>query len=111
MREDDLEEADAILRLSFSTFTGLDDPMSFLGDADYIRSRYAADLNSAFAIEVDGNLAGSNFVTNWGSAWFLGPISIHPNYWNKGISKHLIIPVLERLSKLEIQYAGLVTFA
>ncbi|WP_458719279.1 GNAT family N-acetyltransferase [Candidatus Nitrosocosmicus sp. R] len=111
LREDDLEEADTILRLSFGTFMGLNDPMSFFGDADYIRSRYATDPNSAFAIEVDGNLAGSNFVTNWGSVGFFGPLSIHPNYWNKGIAKHLIIPVLQRLSKLEIQYAGLFTFA
>ncbi len=43
LKEDDLKEADAILRLSFGTFMGLDDPMSFFGDADYIRSRYAAD--------------------------------------------------------------------
>ena len=111
LREDDLEEADTILRLSFGTFMGLNDPMSFFGDADYVRSRYATDPNSAFAIEVDGNLAGSNFVTNWGSVGFFGPLSIHPNYWNKGIAKHLIIPVLQRLSKLEIQYAGLFTFA
>ena len=108
LRETDLEEADTILRLSFGTFMGLDDPLSFFGDADYVRSRYATDPNSAFAIEVDGNLAGSNFVTNWGSVGFFGPLSIHPNYWNKGIAKHLIIPVLERLSKLEIQYRGIV---
>lgn len=38
LREDDLEEADTILRLSFGTFMGLDNPMSFFGDADYVRS-------------------------------------------------------------------------
>ncbi len=54
LRKDDLEEADTILRLSFGTSMGLDDPMSFFGDADYVRSRYATDPNSAFAIEVDG---------------------------------------------------------
>ena len=111
LREDDLDDADTILRLSFGTFMGLDDPMSFFGDSDFVRSRYTTDPNSAFAIEIDGNLVGSNFVTDWGSVGFFGPLSIHPNYWNKGIAKHLIIPVLQRLSKLEIQYAGLFTFA
>ena len=111
LREDDLDDADTILRLSFGTFMGLDDPMSFLGDSDFVRSRYTTDPNSAFAIEIDGNLVGSNFVTDWGSVGFFGPLSIHPTYWNKGIAKHLIIPVLERLAKLEIQYAGLFTFA
>ena len=110
LREDDLEEADTILRLSFGTFMSLDDPISFFGEADYVGSRYATDPNSAFAIEVDGNLAGSNFVTNWGSVGFFGPLSIHPNYWNKGIAKHLIIPVLERLSKLEIEYDWIIYF-
>jgi len=111
LREDDLDDADTILRLSFGTFMGLDDPMSFFGDSDFVRSRYTTDPNSAFAIEIDGNLVGSNFVTDWGSVGFFGPLSIHPTYWNKGIAKHLIIPVLERLAKLEIQYAGLFTFA
>ena len=66
--------------------------------------RFVTDPNSAFAIEVDGNLAGSNFVTNWASVGFFGPLLFtnYPNYWNKRIAKHLIIPVLERLSKLEI---------
>ena len=39
LRETDSKEADTIFRLSFGTFLGLPDPMSFFGDTDYIRIR------------------------------------------------------------------------
>lgn len=43
MREDDLQEADKIMRLAFGTFLGLPDPMKFMGDADYVNTRYRAN--------------------------------------------------------------------
>jgi hypothetical protein len=67
LSEDDLDEADRIMRTAFGTFLGLADPMSFMGDADYVRTRWAAEPASALAAEVDGRLVGSNFVTRWGS--------------------------------------------
>jgi hypothetical protein len=54
------------MRLAFGTFLGLPDPMAFMGDADYVRTRFAADPAVALAAEVDGRLAGTNFVTRWG---------------------------------------------
>lgn len=107
----DLDEADRILRLAFGTFVGLDDPMTFLGDSDFVRTRFTANPDSAFAIEVNGKLVGSSFVTYWGSVGFLGPISIHPNHWNKGLSKHLMQLLFEKISQPQIRYAGLFTFA
>jgi hypothetical protein len=38
LRENDLAEADRIFRLAFGTFFGLSDPVSFAGDADYVRN-------------------------------------------------------------------------
>lgn len=40
MQEDDLEEADTIMRLAFGTFLGLPDPMKIMGDASVYQ--YAA---------------------------------------------------------------------
>jgi hypothetical protein len=54
LKENDLEEADRIFRLAFGTFLGLPDPLMFIGDADYVRTRWQADPASAFAAEVDG---------------------------------------------------------
>ena len=40
LQESDLPKADRILRLSFGTFVGLPDPMTFFGDADVVRTRF-----------------------------------------------------------------------
>ena len=42
LEQEDLPEADRILRLAFGTFLGLPDPASFIGDADYVRGRWRA---------------------------------------------------------------------
>jgi len=55
LKEADLGEADRVSRLSFGTFLGLPDPMSFFGDADFIRTRFRADPSLSLAAEVDGN--------------------------------------------------------
>jgi hypothetical protein len=37
--------------------------------------------------EVNGELVGSNFMANWGSVGVLGPLTVHPDLWNKGVAK------------------------
>jgi hypothetical protein len=41
--EQDLPEADRIFRVAFGTFLGLPDPLSFMGDADLVRTRWRTD--------------------------------------------------------------------
>src|ERR671918_2492721 len=90
LKENDLPEADHIFRLAFGTFIGLSDPMTFSGDADYIRTRFYSDPLAAYAAEIDdGRLIGSNFTANWGSVGFFGPLTIHPDYWSQGIANIL----------------------
>src|SRR5436309_2238594 len=67
LRESDIPKADHICRLAFGTFIGLQDPLTFFGDADYILTRFLANPSACFAAEVNGELVGSNFVANWGS--------------------------------------------
>ncbi len=43
MREEDLDEADRIMRLAFGTFLGMPEPLKFMGDADFVHTRYRAD--------------------------------------------------------------------
>jgi len=43
LQEAELDEADRIMRVAFGTFVGLADPGAFMGDADYVRTRWAAD--------------------------------------------------------------------
>src|ERR687885_492741 len=109
--ETDLSEADHIMRLAFGTFLGLPDPSGFLGDAQYVRTRWLADPAAAFGAYVNDELAGSNFVTNWGSVGFFGPLTIRPELWNRGIATRLMEPVMERFDEWGAKHAGLFTFA
>jgi GNAT superfamily N-acetyltransferase len=111
LRADDLPAADTIRRLAFGTFLGLPDPLSFRGDASPVRTRYLADPSGSFAAEVDGDLVGTNFAVNWGSVGFFGPLSVHPNYWNRGIAQRLIEATLEAFARWGTRHVGLFTFA
>jgi N-acetylglutamate synthase-like GNAT family acetyltransferase len=113
LHESELSEADHIFRLSFGTFLGLSDPLSFFGDADYVKTRFYSDPSAAYAAvsEDDGKLLGSNFTSNWGSVGFFGPLTIHPDYWSKGIAKRLMEPTMQLFSKWNTKHAGLFTFA
>ena len=77
----------------------------FMGDAGYVLTRWQADPASAFAAEVDGELVGSNFATNWGSVGFFGPLSVRPDLWDKGIGARLVEPAMERFAEWGIEHA------
>ncbi|HZI51224.1 MAG TPA: GNAT family N-acetyltransferase [Terriglobia bacterium] len=111
LKETDIPEAQRIVRLAFGTFLGVPDPENFVADMDYVSPRWRADASAAFAAEVDGKLVGSNFATRWGTVGFFGPLTVHPNYWNKGIAQQLMQPVMERFDDWKVTHTGLYTFA
>jgi len=110
LQETELSTADAIMRLAFGTFIGLPEPITFMGDAAYIRNRWLANPNSAFAAEAAGEVIGSNFATNWGSVGFFGPLTIRPDFWDRGVGKRLMEPIVDLFDKWETRHAGLFTF-
>ncbi|GGB24687.1 hypothetical protein GCM10011511_55800 [Puia dinghuensis] len=99
------------MRLAFGTFLKLPDPMTFMGDANYVHTRWRADPSAAFAAEREGQLVGSVFATCWGSVGFFGPLTVHPDLWDKGVASLLLAPVMECFDRWKIRHAGLVTFA
>ena len=111
LRADDLDEADRIFRVAFGTFLGLPDPMQFAGDTDYVRSRFRAAPDAAFAAEVDGRLAGSVFAATWGTFGFFGPLSVRPDLWDRRVAQHLLEPVMAHFEAAGVTHAGLFTFA
>jgi N-acetylglutamate synthase-like GNAT family acetyltransferase len=111
LRDADLKEADTIFRLSFGKFLGLADPMSFFGDADYIGTRFRADPSLSLAAELDGSFVGSNFIANWGSVGIFGPLTVHPDFWDKGIAKRLLDKTMEIFKELETKHIGIFTFS
>lgn len=110
LRQSDLSEADRVLRLAFGTHLGLSNPADFMGDGDYVRTRWAADPSAALVAEVDGNLVGSNFLTRWGSVGFFGPLSVTPDMWNRGVARALLSETMAIFDRWGVRHRGLFTF-
>jgi GNAT superfamily N-acetyltransferase len=93
LAESDLAAADRIFRVAFGTFIGIPDP------------------SAAFGAYTGGALVGSNFAAGWGSVGVLGPLTIQPDLWDRGIAKRLMEPVIGRFETWGTRLAGLFTFA
>ncbi len=111
LREAELGEADGIYRRAFGTFLSLPDPLAFDGDAEVVRCRWAADPGASLALLEDGALAGSNFVTRWGSVGLFGPLSIDPPRQDRGLAHPLVEAALRLLEGPPVTFRGLFTFA
>jgi predicted N-acetyltransferase YhbS len=111
MLADDLDAADAVMRLAFGTMRGLPDPSAAFGDADSVRTRFRAAPDCAWVAEVEGDVVGSVFAARWGSFGFFGPLSVHPDLWDQGIGGVLLEPVLEAFEHWNVRQAGLFTLA
>ena len=107
----DLDAVDRIFRLAFGTFLRLPDPLKFHGDADFARSRWKANPGAALAAELNGEIVGSNFATNWGSVGFFGPLTVRPDLWDRGIARRLLDPTMEIFDMWGTKHRGLFTFA
>ncbi len=111
LRGDEVADAERIMRVAFGTFLGFPDPAAFGGDSDVVGSRWRSDPTRAYALDVDGCLAGSNLATNWGSFGFFGPLSVAPAHWGKGLAPLLIERALAAFDAWGCRHAGLYTFA
>jgi len=109
--EGDLDRADRIYRTAFGTFLGAPEPEKFFGDVDFVRTRWRADPAAAFGAELDGTLVGSNFLTNWGSVGFFGPLTVQPELWDRGIARRLLEPTMDLFASWKTRHVGLLTFA
>ncbi|MCK9375362.1 MAG: GNAT family N-acetyltransferase [Syntrophobacterales bacterium] len=111
LTEADLPLADRIFRLAFGTFNGLANPLEFGGDLDKIRTRWLADPAAAFGAEADGELVASNFVTHWGSVGYFGPLTVRPDYWDRGVAQKLLEPTLALFDTWGCRHTGLYTYS
>lgn len=107
----ELAEADRIVRFAFGTFIGLPDPSQFMGDADYVNTRWKVDPSAVLAAEHEGKLVGTNFASNWGSFGFFGPLTVEPAYWSRGVAQQLLGPTMEIFRSWGNRHIGLFTFS
>lgn len=109
MEARDLAAADQVFRLAFGTEFHLPDPTQFFGDADLIRPRWQANPRGCFVAEAGGTVIGSVAVMNWGSVAVLGPLSVHPDHWNRGVARQLLPPALNAAREQNARLVGLFT--
>ena len=111
VREDELPVADRIFRVAFGTFLGLADPLKFIGDADFVKTRWLANPSAVLGAELAGELVGTNFLTRWGSVGFFGPLTVRPDLWGRGIAQELLKPTMDLFEGWGVRHTGLFTFA
>lgn len=111
LRQNEVHDADHIIRLAFGTFLGVPDPARTFGDSDFAYTRYEADPDAALAAEAEGKLVGSNFVTNWGSFGFFGPLTVEPRLWEQKVAQRLLEPTIEMFKAWGCRHSGLFTFS
>jgi hypothetical protein len=54
---------------------------------------------------------GSNFVTHWGSVGYFGPLTVHPDFWDRGVGQKLVEPALALFEAWGCRHTGLYTYS
>lgn len=90
---------------------GVPEPERFDGDREVVRPRWRADPRAALAAELDGRLVGSSFANDWGSVGVLGPLTVRPDCWDRGIGRGLLEATMELFASWQTAHLGLFTFA
>ncbi|HEY3826561.1 MAG TPA: GNAT family N-acetyltransferase [Bryobacteraceae bacterium] len=111
IKESELEEAGRIVRLAFGTFLGLPTPTDFMDDRDLMMPRWRSANVKVVAAREDGRLIGSNVVTRWGSFGFFGPLTVLPEYWDRGVGQKLLEATMKVFERWGVRHTGLYTFA
>jgi predicted N-acetyltransferase YhbS len=111
LQEADVPAAERIFHEAFSKFLGIPDPRDFAGDRIFLATRWRADPAAQHGGFLDGTLVGSCCITRWGSFGFIGPVSVRPDLWDKGVAKQLVANAVAFLEDAGIRQAALFTFA
>lgn len=111
LKEGELEEADRIVRLAFGTFLGLPNPLEAMGDRSFLAPRWRSPNVKVLAARENGRLIGSNVATRWGSFGFFGPLTVLPEYWNRGVAQRLLEATMKIFDRWGVRHTGLFTFA
>jgi N-acetylglutamate synthase-like GNAT family acetyltransferase len=105
----DLDQADRVFRIAFGTRNGLANPLQFDGDAARIRTRCLSAHVLGLGAWNNGTLVASSLGTAWGTFGWIGPLSVHPEYWNEGIGQRLLAPTIESLEQRDCRHLALFT--
>src|ERR1035441_1481891 len=110
LKESEVDEAGRIVRLAFGTFLGVPDPLDFMGDRDLMTPRWRSSHVKVIAARDGSRLIGSNVATRWGSFGFFGPLTVLPEYWNRGVAQRLLEATMTIFDRWGVRHTGLYTF-
>jgi GNAT superfamily N-acetyltransferase len=110
LRQSEVPEAARIARLAFGTFLGLPNPLEFMGDRDLVIPRWRSSHVKFVAARDGDRLIGSNAATRWGSFGFFGPLTVLPEYWDRGVAQRLLEATMKVFEKWGVRHTGLCTF-
>jgi GNAT superfamily N-acetyltransferase len=111
LKRSEIAEADRIMRLAFGTFLGVPDPMQFMAGREFVRSRARAKNTRVFAARHGERLVGSCIATRWGAFGFFGPLTVLPEYWDRGVARRLLKATTAQFARWGLRQTGLFTFA
>lgn len=105
----DLPAAGHINRAAFSRFFGIPDPATFRVGADVIGPRWRLWPEAGLALDLDGALAAVALMMRWGSVAVLGPVTVAPEHWGKGLARALMPKLIELVDRGRFTLTGLFT--
>jgi GNAT superfamily N-acetyltransferase len=111
LRKNEALGADQIVRMAFGTFLGVPDPASFMGDRSFMMPRLRSRHVKVIAAREGRRLIGSNVITRWGSFGFFGPLTVLPEYWDRGVAQRLLDATMTVFDEWGVRHTGLFTFA
>jgi GNAT superfamily N-acetyltransferase len=110
LKKAEIADAVRIIRLAFGTFLGMPNPLDFMGDRDFLTPRWCSSHVKVIAARDSGRLIATNVVTQWGSFGFFGPLTVLPEYWDRGVAQRLLEATMKAFDKWGVSHSGLYTF-
>jgi GNAT superfamily N-acetyltransferase len=111
LKANEVKEADRIMRLAFGAFLGIPNPAEFMGDRQMVAPRISSPHVKALAARDGARLIGTNLATRWGSFAFFGPLTVLPEYWDRGVAQRLLEATVKVFDTWGVRQSGLFTFA
>jgi predicted N-acetyltransferase YhbS len=102
----DLDRADRVLRDAFTAVHGVD----LLADTALLSTRFHAGHTTVLAAYDGREPVGSVVATRWGDVGVLGPLSVEPRLWGRGIGGGLVEAAVALLDGAGVVHQGLFTF-
>jgi GNAT superfamily N-acetyltransferase len=110
LKPSEVEEADRIFRMAFGTFLKMPQPLEFAAGRSFVRPRSRSAHVKVLAAREGGRLIGSNVITQWGSFGSFGPLTVLPEYWDRGVAQRLLEATMAIFDRWGVRHTGLFTF-